>query len=129
MPAVDTCDAAPVACTLSPADMGARLVRIRQLTQSRLRSHSLQGLTLRLSYAPEVAAELADIVALERECCAFLAFHLTESPGAVELLITAPSSQGTGAQWLFAQFLPTVTERPPQEPALCGCRKGLSSTV
>lgn len=124
MPSVDPCDAAPVACTLSPADMDARLLRIRQLTRSHLRSHSMQGLTLRLSYAPEAAAELADIVSLERECCAFLAFHLTESPGAVELLITAPSSEGTDALWLFVQFLPTVTEQPTQEPALCGCRKG-----
>lgn len=107
-----------IACTLSAADMGPRLARIRQLTRTQLRMHSLQGSTLRLAYAPEAATELAAIVALERECCAFLAFELIERPGAVELVIQGPPQEGTDAQWLFSQFL------PEGQAAGCGCGKG-----
>lgn len=67
----------PIACTLSAADMGPRLARIRRLTADHLRAHDLQASTLRLSYAREAGAELSAIVELERECCAFLSFHLS----------------------------------------------------
>ena len=107
--------AADIACTLSAADMGPRLARIRELTRTHLRAHSLQASTLRLTYAGASAAELAAIVALERECCAFLQFHLTEGQDTVELLIEGPPRAGTDAQWLFSQFL-------PEPPAVgCGC--------
>ena len=89
--------AAEIACTLGVADIGSRLARIQQLTRARLRTHRLQGSTLRLSYGVEAAPELADLV---------------------ELVIVGPPQQGGDAQWLFSQFLPAC------EPAICGCSAG-----
>ncbi len=100
--------------------MGPRLARIRRLTADHLRAHDLQASTLRLSYALEAAAELSAIVELERECCAFLSFRLTETDTAIELFIVGPPRRGGDAQWLFSQFLPDL---PILTPA-CGCGKG-----
>ena len=122
MPAIEDSVVPPLACTLSAADMAPRLARIRQLTQSHLRAHFLQGSALRLSYAYEAAAELAAIVELERECCAFLTFQMTEGKDAVELLIVGPQKDGADTQWLFSQFLPEA--EPPAKSAACGCGKG-----
>lgn len=122
MPADEISATAPVACTLSATDMGSRLTRIRLLTRTYLRGHDMQGSTLRLTYGLDAAAELAAIVELERECCAFLAFHLTEGPGALQLLIVGPPQGGTDAQWLFSQFVPDAS--PSSEAPACGCGKG-----
>ena len=53
----------PVACTLSSAEMGPRLARIRQLTQERLLSYRLDGVTLHLFY------DLLALVAYDRHAC------------------------------------------------------------
>lgn len=122
MPADEISATAPVACTLSAADMGSRLTRIRLLTRTYLRGHDMQGSTLRLTYGLDAAAELSAIVELERECCAFLAFHLTAGPDALQLLIVGPPQGGTDAQWLFSQFLPDAS--PSGEATACSCGNG-----
>lgn len=124
MPADEPNGATPLACTLSPNDMAARLTRIQQLTRNHLRSHCLQDSTLRLFYAPDAATELTAIVELERECCAFLAFHLAESQDTVELLVVGPTDRAADALWLFSQFLPATPALPPQRPGACCCAKG-----
>ncbi len=86
--------------------MGPRLAQISQLTREHLRSHRVEGRTLRLTYDIAAGQQVARIVELERVCCAFLAFELEVSADAVELSITAPEQDGTDAQWLFAQLLP-----------------------
>ena len=96
----------PIACTLDLHAMGPRLAEIRGLTREHLRSHRVEGRTLRLKYDAAAAEPLARIVELERACCAFLDFELNASADAIELSITAPNQEGTGAQRLFAQFLP-----------------------
>lgn len=113
---------AAVACKLGPSEMGPRLARIRQLTLAHLRAHELKGSTLELVYDPAAAAELAEIVELERSCCAFLEFHMCTEAGAVRLCITAPQQESVGARWLFCQFLPDA----PAEAAPgsgCGCKR------
>lgn len=119
MPSTDT---KPIVCTLSSTAMALRLAQIRGLTRRYLRSHRLEGSTLRLAYDLAAAPELAEIVALERECCAFLDFELSALADAVELVIKGPRLQEGDTQWLFSQFLPE-----PQEPdagAGCACCKG-----
>lgn len=101
--------------------MGPRLAHIRQLTRSHLRAHSLQDSTLRLTYDLEAAKELEAIVALERDCCGFLVFHLTVGHDAVDLLIVGPPQEDTDAQWLFSQFLP---EEQVSHHTGCGCGGG-----
>ena len=96
----------PIACTLDLQAMGPRLAEIGELTREHLRSHRVDGRTLRLTYDTAAAQQVARIVELERVCCAFLNFELRVSADAVELFITAPGQDGTDAQWLFAQFLP-----------------------
>lgn len=112
----------PVACTLGPLEMGARLARIRQLTQAHLRSHELKGSTLHLVYDPAVSAELAEIVELERSCCAFPEFRMWTEGRAVRLDITSPAQVATSTRWLFAQFLPdAAAEVAPASK--CGCKR------
>jgi hypothetical protein len=110
---------APIACTLAPAAMAQRLADLRRLNAQHLRSHRLEGRTLHLAYAPEAAAEVERIVALERDCCAFLEFETASREGRCELRIVAPAGQGADALLLFAQFLPDGGEEP--RGCACGC--------
>lgn len=115
-------DSKTIVCTLSPTAMAPRLAQIRGLTRRYLRSHRLEGSTLHLAYDLAAASELAEIVTLERECCAFLDFELRTRADAVELVIVGPRQEEGDTQWLFSQFLPE-----PQEPgagARCACCKG-----
>lgn len=112
----------PIACTLSLAEMGPRLTRIRQLTLDHLRSHQLDGVTLHLHYDPSAAVELAEIVELERQCCAFLDFSLTAQDSQIRLEITAPADQATNARWLFSQFLPDDAGVSPPNAGCACCR-------
>lgn len=100
----------PIACTLDPQSMGPRLAEISKLAREHLRSHRLDGRTLRLRYDLEAAQEVSRIVTLERACCAFLDFELETLANEVQLTITAPEQEGTDAQWLFAQFLPAADQ-------------------
>ena len=113
---------APIACTLSPSDLGARLDRIRLLTRQGLRSHHLDGGSLRLLYRAQARDELLEIVAAERLCCAFLRFDLRDTADGPELRIEAPVDAGVDARWLFDQFLPEATASSRQ--ASCGCGPG-----
>ncbi|MDE2298483.1 MAG: hypothetical protein KGK18_09985 [Burkholderiales bacterium] len=102
------------------------MAEISQLAREHLRSHRVDGRTLRLTYADAAAEKVARVVELERVCCGFLDFELSTSANGVELTITAPEQEGTDAQWLFAQFLPTA--HLPDAPALkaseCACCRG-----
>jgi hypothetical protein len=83
----------------------------------------MEGRTLRLMYDAAAAQELARIVELERVCCAFLDFDIKASANEVELSITAPEQDGTDAQWLFVQFLPSaaLTDAPAPKTSECAC--------
>lgn len=97
-------DQAPIACTLGADDLRARLERIAQLARHHLLAQRQEGATLHLLHAAAAASELRSIVDLERECCAFLAFELSERNKAVELTITAPTEAGEFAGLLFEHF-------------------------
>lgn len=111
-----------IACTLGPTQRGARLARIRRLTQAHMRGHTLTGSTLHLLYDPAAVDEVVQIVELERSCCAFLEFRLTSDADAVRLDITGPEQDAASARWLFSQFLPDA--KPEVAPASgCGCKR------
>ncbi|TXH86047.1 MAG: hypothetical protein E6Q71_07160 [Pseudomonas sp.] len=112
----------PIACTLSPAEMGPRLARIRQLTRDHLRSHRLDGVTIHLFYDPAASVELAEIVELELQCCAFLAFRLMAQDCQIRLEISAAADQATNARWLFSQFLPDEVDAPGPSAGCACCR-------
>lgn len=120
MQTAEILDPAPIACTLSAADMAPHLARIPAMTREYPRRHELTGSALSLTYASEAAEEVARIVALERECCAFLTFETRRQADGVELVITAPGQVGADARWLFSQFLPEA----PAPASACPCCAG-----
>lgn len=73
-----------------------------------------------MTYAAAAAAELVEIVELERDCCAFLAFELTTSADSVELHISAPAGSDADSRWLFAQFL--AEKAGPNRSIACSCQ-------
>jgi hypothetical protein len=119
---------AAIACTLGADDLKARLDRIAELGRQHLLSQRQDGLALRLLYAGEAGPALRDIVALERECCAFLKFELTERGKAVELTITAPNEVGEFAGVLFGHFAASAAAADaPRCSTGCGCRSSSST--
>ena len=79
----------PIVCTLSPNEMGGRLAEWHELLATHLRGVDRPAPTrLRLVLAGGAGLEpVRDLVARERECCAFMAFTVT--PGDGELLVDA----------------------------------------
>lgn len=111
-----------LACMLPAGVLQQRLARIERVTARDLLSHRLDGPNLYLTYKAQARSELEQVVALERECCAFLRFELRDSLAGPELGIHAPDGNDQGARWLFEQFLP---KRQPVHPRRsCGCAPG-----
>jgi hypothetical protein len=91
----EECDAIPVACTLSDAELREREVRLL----ARFRSAVIATEELPDGYAFRIPGDdkwigaVAELIAAERECCRFLTFKLTIAPniGPVILRVTGPS--------------------------------------
>jgi hypothetical protein len=101
------CGCAPrpeLACTLGPAEFRQRLVRIRLLTRTALRERTRDGLQLRLGYDSAAAAEVRELVALERACCGFLDFQLREQGDRLLVTITAPAEAADSVAEIFSEF-------------------------
>jgi hypothetical protein len=101
-------EAAPIACTLTRDDFDSRLAWIGELTRDALREHRRDDLVLQLTYAPEAAHRVREMVRREQACCAFLTFDLRAEPDAVQLTITAPEDARAAADALFEQFVATA---------------------
>ena len=82
----------PIACSLGAGDLNDRLAEIADLGRDALFEAELAGLRaeLRFARAPGIAQRLAQIVAAESECCAFLTMTVREQADALVLTITAP---------------------------------------
>ena len=82
----------PIACTLSAAELPTRLVEIRAVGDTALRSAEVDEsrAVLRFAADPDVRDRLAAIVAAEARCCAFLELALEDAPGRVVLTMRAP---------------------------------------
>ena len=104
-----------IACTLDARDLADRLRWVGELNATALRTHTLNGARLVLTYAPEAAARVRELVTRERACCAFLAFALDEARDAVRLTIGAPPGVGDAAAALFAPFLAAPPPAPPAD--------------
>ena len=68
----------PIACTLTPDGMTARLALIDALAADGLldRTPTDTGLRVRLRDTPEIERRTRDLIAAESKCCAFLDFDL-----------------------------------------------------
>ena len=82
----------PIACTLTPDGMTARLALIDALAADGLlgRSATDTGLRVRLRDTPEIERRTRELVAAESRCCAFLDFTLGRDDGELVLDIAGP---------------------------------------
>jgi hypothetical protein len=82
----------PIACTLSPDGMTARMALIDALAADGLldRTPTASGLRVRLRDTPDIERRTRQLVAAESACCAFLDFTLGREDGALVLDITGP---------------------------------------
>jgi hypothetical protein len=95
----------PVACSLGQADLAGRADRWRALAARALsrESPTPRGLRLVFDAVPGVAAELEELAALERECCAFATWSTRAEDGELTLEISGDSEEAVAAvQSMFA---------------------------
>lgn len=84
---------APVACTLSGAELGERTEQWRTLIARAERREDIpDGLRLIFPAGADLAADVAALAAAEQGCCAFFDFTLHLTPNALQLDVRAPES-------------------------------------
>ena len=114
----------PIACTLGAGDFQARVAWIAALNARALRNHRRDDLILHLTYAPNAAADIREMVSKERACCAFLDSAIWEDTTGLVLTITAPEDAREAAELVFEPF---VAKTPAKAAASCGCCGGAST--
>ncbi len=94
----------PIACTLSPDGLTARLALIEALAADGLlaRSSTPAGMRVRLRDAPEIERRTRELVAAESRCCAFLNFELGRDAGELVLDISGPEDARPVIDMFFA---------------------------
>lgn len=93
---------APLACTLQQGALDERLRWIEKLRGRALLRAERRGLELRMLFLPSAAKDVARLVDLERDCCAFLSFERQSYPGAEVLTIRAPEAARFAADRLLS---------------------------
>lgn len=99
----------PVACTLGASDGPSRLRRWQHLHQIAAPTAQLTNGELKVRYraGPEVLAELQELVAEERVCCAFVSWAVDEERGQPVLRVTAPAGSPQDIEPIAAMFAAT----------------------
>jgi hypothetical protein len=94
----------PIACTLSPDGMTARLALIEALASDGLldRTPTASGLRVRLRDTPDIERRSRELVAAESACCAFLDFALGREDGALVLDVSGPQDARPVIDMFFA---------------------------
>jgi hypothetical protein len=94
----------PLVCTLTAADYRDREGAWLKLGQYVRSSAAIPG-GLTFTFAPTVGLQdsLTELVRLEAECCAWMAFAMAESPEGLRLSITSNGAEGErGVREAFA---------------------------
>jgi len=94
----------PIACTLTPDGMTARLALIGALAADGLldRTATETGLRVRLLDRPDIEQRTRELVAAESKCCAFLGFELGRDDGDLVLDISGPEDARPVIEMFFA---------------------------
>jgi hypothetical protein len=94
----------PIACTLTPHGMTARLALIDALAADGLldRTPTDAGLRVRLRDTAEIEQRTRELVAAESKCCAFLDFNLDREADALVLDISGPADARPVIDMFFA---------------------------
>ena len=81
----------PIACTLTPAQMGDRVEWLRDLGARSLLDGRRQDGVLTLRFDAAAEDEVRAWVRAEQECCAFLSFELQPGEHDLRLAVLAPA--------------------------------------
>jgi hypothetical protein len=94
----------PIACTLTPGGMTARLALIDALAADGLldRTPTADGLRVRLRDTPEIEQRTRELVHAESACCPFLDFDLRHEDGDLVLEISGPNDARPVIELFFA---------------------------
>ena len=92
-------DAPPIACTLSAADLKDRGAAWKKLMGSGLVERYVVPGGIRLHAAPGAAGALIDLVDLERDCCSWIRFEVTDGS------VVTMTAEGGGDAVLAEMFL------------------------
>jgi hypothetical protein len=95
----------PIACSLSAAELSARLAEMRAIGNDALLGADPDGL-LRFRADRQTRERLEGVIAAESQCCSFLRFDLTEQGGELRLSVTAPEGAEPVASDLVNAFVP-----------------------
>ncbi len=114
----------PIACSLGAGDFWARVAWIAALNTRALRSHRRDDLVLHLTYAPDAARDVREMVAKEQACCAFLDFAVREDAAGLQVTITAPEKAREAAELVFGPFAAKVSAKTVSS---CGCCGGAAA--
>jgi hypothetical protein len=98
---------APIACTLSAADLQDRQLAWLKVGRYITASATIPGgLSFDFANASGLPESLTELVRLEAECCAWMAFALTGSSAGTHLAISAMGPDGEQA--VRASFAPLL---------------------
>jgi hypothetical protein len=94
----------PIACTLTPDGMTARLALIDALAADGLveRAATETGVRVRLRDTPGIERRTRELVAAESACCTFLDFDLGRAGGELVLAISGPPAARAVIDMFFA---------------------------
>lgn len=88
----------PIACTLSASDLKDRDGAWNKLMGSGLVVRDVVPGGIRLTPAPGAAAALIELIDLERDCCAWIQFEISDGS------IVTLTAEGSGAAVLAGMF-------------------------
>ena len=114
----------PIACTLTPDGMTARLALIEALAADGLldRTPTDAGLRVRLRDTPDIEERTRELIAAESRCCEFLDFDLGREGGELVLDISGPED----ARPVIEMFFAPDSSIPPAEACRCGVARNPS---
>ncbi len=94
----------PIACTLTPDGLTARLALIAALAADGLldRAATESGMRVRLRDTPDIERRTRELVTAESACCAFLDFELGREDGDLVLDIGGPEAARPVIESFFA---------------------------
>lgn len=107
-----------IACSLEGGDFKERIAWITALNQRHLLWMQREDLSLVLTYDLSSRGEVAELMAREQACCAFLAFAMRETDATVELSIRVPEEAREATNALLAPFLGGASPNPSSKS--CG---------
>ncbi|HET6668765.1 MAG TPA: hypothetical protein VFH15_00905 [Pyrinomonadaceae bacterium] len=87
----------PVACSLTDSELQQRRKEVLQQTKAAMTGmkETESGFVYQFSSASEKITALANLIALEHQCCPFLTFRLTVEPGEAPVSLELSGPPGT----------------------------------